>query len=407
MVVDGMLPFSLVELGAFRLCFNLCKPDVALPSAKTLKGDLMKCYRQEDGRVNERLRNASGKISVTFDCWTSPNNEAYLGVTGHYIDNDWAMQSLLLDFVPLPGEHTGENLCGAFVDVCVRRGILDKLLGVTTDNAANMGKCLADLEGACRARGVTFDKDQQRVRCVAHVVDLAVQAFLRELKAEDSTADSDPDCGVATQTADESCIAKLRCIVRWIRSSPQRSQCFRSLCEECPAPEEEGEKRRASKKGAILDSPTRWNSTYAMIQRALELRGPLSQLRKVAKGVPELSSEEWVLLDVAGQLLGLFEEGSRWLCAANYPTLNRAVCVYNHLLDELENFLGRCNEEEEGRQRAAIVDQCSPTNKRALMTAMKAAYDKLCYYYSDTWAGSYAVSLILDPSTHTPGLASM
>jgi hypothetical protein len=114
--------------------------------------------------------------------------------------------------------------------------------------------------------------------------------------------------------------------------------------------------------------------------------------------LPELSSEEWVLLEVAGQVLSIFEKATRWLCATNYPTLNKAVQVYNYLLDELEYFLGRCNNEEKGRRRAAIVDRCSPTNKRVLTTAMEAAYAKLREYYSDTWAGMYAVSLILDPS---------
>jgi hypothetical protein len=102
-VVDGMLPFSVVELEAFRSSYNLCKPGVAFPSAKTLKSDLMKCYREEEDRVNERLRNANSNVSTTLDCWTSPHNEAYLGVTGHYIDNDWTLKSLLLDRLCPPG----------------------------------------------------------------------------------------------------------------------------------------------------------------------------------------------------------------------------------------------------------------------------------------------------------------
>jgi hypothetical protein len=79
------------------------------------------------------------------------------------------------------------------------------------------------------------------------------------------------------------------------------------------------------KKEAILDSRTRWNSTYAMIERACELREPLTRMMEMVQELPELSGEEWMLLKVAGQVLGIFEEGTRWLCAANYPTLNRAV----------------------------------------------------------------------------------
>jgi hypothetical protein len=386
-IVRGMIPLLAVELWEFRAMLNLLKPGVPIPSRHTVKEDTMTRYRKEEGHVKERLRNEASEISVTLDCWTSPNNKAFLGITGHYIDNDWALQSLLLDFVPLPGDHTGENLCGAFVDVCERRGILDKLGGVTTDNASNVGKCLTELESACSERGVTFAKDQQHVRCVAHVVNLAAQALLRELKAEDSTAASNPDCGAATQTGSEPCIAKLRRVVRCIRSSPQRSQSFKDLLKDYKSPEH----------GAILDSPTRWNSTYAMIQRACELRGPLTHMMKVVQGLPELTSEEWMLLKVAGQVLIIFKKATEWLCATSYPTLNRAVRVYNYLLDELEDFLGRCNNEEKGRQRAAIINQCDPSNKRVLTTAMEAAHAKLRCYYSDTWAGMYAVSLILDP----------
>jgi hypothetical protein len=99
------------------------------------------------------------------------------------------------------------------------------------------------------------------------------------------------------------------------------------------------------------------------------------------------------------QVLGIFERASRWLCATNYPTLNRAVWAYNRLIDELEYFLGQCNDEEAGRQRAAIIDRCNPAAKRALEAAMVAARARLTEYYSTTWAGMYAVALILDPST--------
>jgi len=388
-MMRGVIPFSAVELLEFRAMLNLLKPGVAVPSRHTVSRDIMACYREGEARVNEQLRNAASKVSVTLDCWTSPNNKAFLGITAHYIDNDWKIQSLLLDFVPLYGDHTGENLCEAFVDVCERRGILGKLQGVTTNNASNISKLLTCLEDACSERGVVFVKDQQRVRCVAHVVNLAAQVFLRELREEGSRADSNTSCGVATQTEDDLYIVKLRYVVRWIRSSPQRSRSFMVQCKDCQVPEKE----------TILDSRTRWNSTYEMIKRALELREPLSQLMKTVEDLPELSHEEWVLLKVAGQVLVIFEKATRWLCASDYPTLNRAVRVYNYLLNQLEYFLGRCNREEKGRQRAAIINQCSPSNKRVLTTAMKAAHAKLCEYYADTWAGMYAVSLILDPSS--------
>ena len=216
---------------------------------------------------------------------------------------------------------------------------------------------------------------------------------------------------MATQTGSESCIDKLHNLVRWIHSSPQRSKCFEDVCVSCGVP---GKK-------VVLDVCTRWNSTYAIIQRACELRVPLSEMTKMVAGLSKLNNEEWVVLEVASQVLGpffllqpfilfdaaitvpqilsVFDKATRVLCAADYPTLNKAVWVYNYLIDELEYFLGRCNNEEEGRQRAAIVDRCNPTAKCALTAAMEAARARLIEFYSTTWAGMYAVALILDPSS--------
>ena len=177
-LVRGDHPFSLVDQPEFRLVFNLLRPGVAVPAAYTVRCDVVKHYRDQVDRVGERLRKVGSKISVTLDCWTSSNNKAFLGITGHYIDDDWVLQSLVLDFVPLCGEHTGENLCGAFVGACERLGILDKLLAVTTDNASNISKLLDCFKDACFERRIVFNKEQQHMRCVAHVMNLAVQAFL-------------------------------------------------------------------------------------------------------------------------------------------------------------------------------------------------------------------------------------
>ena len=75
--------------------------------------------------------------------------------------------------------------------------------------------------------------------------------------------------------------------------------------------------------------------------------------------------------------------------------------AYNYLFDELEGFLGRRTTKSRRPTKAAIIDQCSPANKRALTNAIQAAHDKLRAYYSDTWAGMYAISVILDPRFKT------
>ena len=59
------------------------------------------------------------------------------GFTIHYISDDWQMKDNLLAFKFLEGEHDGESLSVAFIDVLEDFGIADRLLGVTADNATN------------------------------------------------------------------------------------------------------------------------------------------------------------------------------------------------------------------------------------------------------------------------------
>jgi hypothetical protein len=50
------------------------------------------------------------KFSLTLDIWTTSNQQNYMGITVHFIDKNWVMQSKLLDMVDLKENHTGAYL---------------------------------------------------------------------------------------------------------------------------------------------------------------------------------------------------------------------------------------------------------------------------------------------------------
>ena len=85
------------------------------------------------------------KISLTVDAWTSPFQDDFLGVTAHWIDDNWRQKELVIGFEPLNGTHTGVNLAEALVNVIERFNIGNKLLAITTDNALNMTKMVHEL----------------------------------------------------------------------------------------------------------------------------------------------------------------------------------------------------------------------------------------------------------------------
>jgi hypothetical protein len=50
------------------------------------------------------------KVSFTFDGWTSPSSESFLAVTGHWVDDCWNLQELILGFEKIEGRHTADVL---------------------------------------------------------------------------------------------------------------------------------------------------------------------------------------------------------------------------------------------------------------------------------------------------------
>ena len=65
-------------------------------------------------------------MSVTCDAWMSPLQIPFLGITVHWINENFQMQSRVLDLICLRGPHTGENLAKALVDVLRTYKLMDK-----------------------------------------------------------------------------------------------------------------------------------------------------------------------------------------------------------------------------------------------------------------------------------------
>jgi hypothetical protein len=78
------------------------------------------------------------KVSLTADGWSSPYGVDFLGVTAHWIDDNWVQREMVIGFEPLNGSHTAENMLEALLSVLYRFHLGEKLLAITTDKASNM-----------------------------------------------------------------------------------------------------------------------------------------------------------------------------------------------------------------------------------------------------------------------------
>lgn len=89
-----------------------------------------------ESRIWEHLQGIDGRVSFTFDAWTSEASDPYLSVTGHYISapadapQDWALQSEQLAFTAIEGNHSGHNIGSILVRVVDWFDLHNKVCGL-------------------------------------------------------------------------------------------------------------------------------------------------------------------------------------------------------------------------------------------------------------------------------------
>lgn len=93
------------------------------------------------------------KVSITTDGWTSPNNHSFVAFTVHWTERDvsgqtdqWVLRGLPIGFEPFDGSHTGRHLATMFMDIVRQFKLENKIISVTTDNAANNLVMMRELE---------------------------------------------------------------------------------------------------------------------------------------------------------------------------------------------------------------------------------------------------------------------
>lgn len=165
--------------------------------------------------VTSFLKASGSKISLTIDGWSSIGMKGYYGITAHFVDKNWNIQSIVLDFVPAEGSHTGASTANILFEVLKSFDLLDCIQGVTTDNAAVNFTMMRSLETLVPG----FDYKNKHFVCFAHILNLAVQDFMKvvepnrdiyildtekdleylenEIEAENDINDTDFNCPVS------------------------------------------------------------------------------------------------------------------------------------------------------------------------------------------------------------------
>ncbi|KAL2938141.1 putative AC transposase, partial [Bienertia sinuspersici] len=253
--------------------------------------------------LNPKIAFCFSRICLTCDGWTACTSRAYFALTAHFIDNDWKLNALILNFCRFPSPHDGESIFQFVKSFLNEWDIEKKGFSITLDNASANDKMVEKLRKDVHfSSPLPLDGKYFHIRCAAHILNLIVQKGL--------------------QMVDVS-VKKLCKVVRFIDSSDVRLSPFDKAILNC------GD--RTSFRGKlVLDVTTKWNSTYNMIRRALDAKEAINLFILREREIEMIFDEEWETIGNICDFLEPFYDITELFSGTQYPTSNSYLaCVIN------------------------------------------------------------------------------
>jgi len=235
----------------------------------------------------------------------------------------------------VPG-HSGEDQFSVLLPVLQKFDIVQKLGAIIADNASSNNVLCRFVEDYMRtAYDRAWDALEWRIRCIGHIINLVVQAFLftnvvntEDLESYDDQEESGEmrDVEIAEQVR-----AKFRLlgplgqghnIVVHIRGSPLRTAAF---------------KKNAGRL-IPMDNRTRWNSWYEMLIVLLNLRPAIEKYCQEFEEELEddiLSYDDWKKLRTIKDILQPFSRATLY-AEGDSPSIDATLFMMDVLIKHLQ-----------------------------------------------------------------------
>lgn len=297
------LPFSAVEGCGFLKLMKTVSPRYKVPTRNTIKILIEKKYDVVSLAFKNVLKNLR-HLSLTTDIWTDFQMRSFLGVTVHFIYNHKVL-ACALGVIHLEESHTSRFISERLQSLLNQWEITnDKIVAVVTDNGANIVKAITD----------TFSTDCH-IRCFAHTLNLVCENALKNTEGLNDL------------------ITKVRSIVVWIKRSTKASDELRKYFKKEEVPE-------GNIKKMILDIKTRWNSTYYMLCRFVEMLPAVRHTSLVLVDSPTMTSAvEVETLKEIIKILQPIEKMTIEFSGEKYTTLSKVIPMLKCSLEIYANMI--------------------------------------------------------------------
>jgi len=112
-----------------------------------------------------------------------------MGTTLHYIDKEWQLRQHTIGFQFLGREsHNAVHLANKLTQIFQDLGITNRVLAIVSDNASVNMALAKHLQ--TNVFGPKWNVEQYRLSCLAHVIALVCNQFMKELKSNPENDDT-------------------------------------------------------------------------------------------------------------------------------------------------------------------------------------------------------------------------
>ena len=155
----------------------------------------------------DRIAKQKSHVSLTADLWSSNQNLGYLGVTAHFIDDEFELQKKIIAFKQISFPHNSFAVQDGITACLVEWDLIDKVFTLTLDNASVNNRAMTDMRDALGSQ-MFFRGEHCHVRCGAHVLNIMVQSGLKVIP---------------------NAVGRVRDIIKVVISTPSRLQSFNAI----------------------------------------------------------------------------------------------------------------------------------------------------------------------------------
>ena len=260
-------------------------------------------------RVKQEMKDKSVVgVGFTADGWESRGGEDYLGITGHFVDDNFELKRLTIACAHFEEQHTGNNINKVLTEE-VRKVNLGPLVAKTivTDEASNMKK-------GRRMEGIS------NLNCGNH-------------KLQNSIKDAKNECKEANEMFE--CATRLS---NFGRKSPYFHNKMKKYCKKY--------NHNFSRLRGV--SKVRWNCTHKMLQRLLKHKQCIQNMEENndVGDIPILEVAQWRLLKEIVHILSPLESTTKVWEMETEPTIQlvgeevyNLVTKLKETIEEKENSI--------------------------------------------------------------------